>query len=190
MGAYDQQIKEELESFRPSATSDLSKIQREIYRLYTALNVSLQDNISKTDVLSYMDDIEKSMDGNFVLSTLNKIRGAIQKRHSNEKILFSSTCMASGILEIAMEASRLSYQEIANKAFQTYLQKNEFYGDIWHKRGAQGICLDMGRKVVRLSNFPLSSHNKTEDILDTCTDNLNFCSFLNVYIKHIQKERS
>lgn len=161
MGKYDLEIQQELLSFSTSSVGNLSELQKNIYVSHSELNASLQDNVSKKDVLSYLDEIENSLKRSEHLSILAKIRAIVQKQKSNKEIALSSTSIASGVLEIATTITGLLPREITSRAFQIYRQKNEFYGDIWYNRGAQGICLDMGRKIVRLGSFPLVAQNKT-----------------------------
>ena len=80
-------------------------------------------------------------------------------------------------------------EEILNKVWELYQEKNDFYGDIWPNRRESGLCLDMGRKIVRIQGFLDNSlgESTAETMLDTLLDLVNYCNLIKVYLTYIKE---
>lgn len=80
-------------------------------------------------------------------------------------------------------------EEILNKVWKLYQEKNDFYGDIWYNRKESGLCLDMGRKIVRIQGFVDNSlgESTAESMFDTLLDLVNYCNLMSVYLIYIKK---
>lgn len=96
--------------------------------------------------------------------------------------------MVNSIGTIQMSCN-MKKEEILNKVWQLYQEKNNFYGDIWYNRRESGLCLDMGRKIVRIQGFADNSFGGSfaESMFDTLLDLVNYCNLVNVYLNFVKR---
>ena len=116
----------------------------------------------------------------------------ISELQNNESNVNEITGLLNTIISNALSMSRtlcgIEEREMLDKVWMLYQEKNRFYGDIWYSRRETGLCLDMGRKIVRIEGFMNRSHEHTsrETIYDTMLDLVNYCILMKVYLQYIK----
>lgn len=92
--------------------------------------------------------------------------------------------IVSSILYWISSKTNYSCEDAIQAIFEIYERKNLQYGDAWFKHGEIGICRDMGRKMLRLSN----AHDNAGDLTNTYFDIINYCAFMIVYLNHKSRQ--
>lgn len=95
--------------------------------------------------------------------------------------------LAMSCKQLAMQHFSLHTSEFVKLAYDKQLQKNAYYGDKWHLRGIVGVCRDMGRKIIRISNIDSMITKNGEDTLDNIIDLVIFCVFYIVLAKEMKR---
>lgn len=178
MGKYDKEVKQEITELKkiyssPAVDGDVfspkeiydnlkSNILREVYipDMLVCL-VNIKDNLHTSAVNILIDDAIEAL-GEQMYKPYDLIP------QINQLIVYL----------IKVLDKQYTMEKIMQSVWHIYITKNAEYGDVWYKRHSVGICLDMGRKIVRIANG-----NKDAD---TAFDLLLYCVFLKVYLLHIE----
>lgn len=191
MGLYDAEIKKNLFDCEIIELANTETMLNSIINAYTEMKkkliveMPLQDLIKKLLEIKYADTKEKQKEHFEKLLydleeyqyTQNQILGLINIIMTN----------SVGTIQVSCDMKK---EEILNKVWELYQDKNDFYGDIWYNRKESGLCLDMGRKIVRIQGFVDNSLGKStaEPMFDTLLDLVNYCNLMSVYLMYIKKE--
>lgn len=190
MGLYDAEIKKGLFDCGIIELSNIETMLNSIIDAYTEMKnkliveIPLQDLLKKLLEIKYADTIEKQIEH------FEKLLYDLEKHQYTKKQILRliNIIMVNSIGTIQVSCD-MEKKEILNKVWELYQDKNDFYGDIWYNRKESGLCLDMGRKIVRIQGFVDNSlgESTAESMFDTLLDLVNYCNLMSVYLIYIKK---
>ena len=190
MGLYDNEIRKSLNNIVIVEQSSIEDMLSNIVNVYTEMKAMLifeipaQDLLKKLLDIKFADTPEKQKDL-FEKMLCNLYDHQYNKNETLKKI---NKIMVNAIGTI-QKSCNMNKDEILNKVWQLYKEKNDFYGDIWYRRKESGLCLDMGRKIVRIQGFIDNSlvDSIAESMFDNLLDLINYCNLMNVYLTCIKE---
>lgn len=190
MGLYDAEIKKSLFDVEIIALSSTKIMLNNIINAYTEmkskliLEIPLQDLLKMLHNIKYADTIEKQK------ALFEKLICDLEEhQYSRSQILRLLNIIMVNAIGTIQVLCKIEKEEILNKVWKLYKEKNSFYGDIWYNRKESGLCLDMGRKIVRIQGFvdDYLEESTDETMFDTLLDLVNYCNLMNVYLIYIMK---
>lgn len=189
MGKYDSMIAKELYDAKPSASQDIKISTNCLLTAYKKLKAKVLVEIYPQDILEKLLKIKSEQDANKKNLLLNNLITELKADTYSESELYTLlNTIISNVLTLSKMLCGIEAQEMLDKVWALYQEKNGFYGDIWYNRRETGLCLDMGRKIVRIeglmSETLTSSDNET--ICDTLLDLINYCTLMKVYLQFIK----
>lgn len=176
MGKYDDQVKKAMEKMQPIMSRDSCEAAIEVARGYQVICGSTLNSISRSQVLSDLYRLQENVENGAFQQVFKEIIDQYKMYHSDEAIS-SALKIGSIILGIAKGELGIQTTDFSFKAYSKYLVKNEYYGDVWYKRGLEGVCTDMGRKIIRIRQLPKMLADSIDDALDNLLDTYIFCAF-------------
>ncbi len=190
MGLYDVEIKKSLFDCGIIELSNIKTMLNRIIDTYKEMRskliveIPLQDLLKKLLDIKYADTIEKQTE--YFEKMLCELEEHQYTKNQILRLLDIIIVNSIGTIQVSCNMKK---EEILNKVWKLYQEKNDFYGDIWYNRKESGLCLDMGRKVVRVQGFVDNSlgESTAETMLDTLLDLANYCNLIKVYITYIKK---
>ncbi len=190
MGLYDAEIKKNLFDVEITVLSNTENMLNNIINAYTEMKSKLIVEIPLQDLLRILHNIKYAETIEKRIELFEKLLCDLEEhQYSKNQILrLLNTIMVNAIGTIQV-LCKIEKKEILNKVWRLYKEKNSFYGDIWYNRKESGLCLDMGRKIVRIQGFvdDFLGESTDESILDTLLDLINYCNLMNVYLLYIMK---
>ena len=189
MGKYDKEIGE--------AFSYIARLDTKIYSpeefpdLYNRICSStipevdvefLYRELSDLLCLDHIDEIK-----NRISALLKSLRCEVHSSEWNIGIQ-AAEYLAMSCKQIAQTKLCLETDVFIKMSYEKQCQKNAYYGDKWHLRGIIGVCRDMGRKIIRMSNIQTMIEENKEDALDNVMDLLIFCVFYIVLARESNNE--
>lgn len=188
MGKFDKEVLYEINNFMPSNYTNCQEIYRDLLDKYETMKKLLIVDISVPGLLRKLNIIKLSTDFIVQKQLLEQLIEELQPQlYERDEIIGLVSNIASDCISLISIFRKIPVSEILQNVANIYVQKNGFYGDVWYGRKETGICIDMGRKVVRLEGIfdKNLSPNKEETLYDTLSDLINYCSLMTVYIKYI-----
>lgn len=190
MGLYDVEIKKSLFDCGIIESSDTKTMLNRIIDSYKEMRskliveIPLQDLLKKLIDIKYADTIEKQTE--YFEKMLCELE---EHQYTQNQILRLLDIIIVNSIGTIQVSCNMKKEEILNKVWELYQEKNSFYGDIWYIRKESGLCLDMGRKIVRIQGFVDNSlgGSTTETMLDTLLDLVNYCNLIKVYLTYVKK---
>lgn len=190
MGLYDAEIKKSLFDCGVTESSNVKTMLNSIINAYTEMKskliveIPLQDLMKKLLDIKYADTIEKQTEH------FEKLLCDLEEhQYTQNQILRLLDIIRVNSVGAIQVSCNMEKEEILNKVWKLYQEKNDFYGDIWYNRKESGLCLDMGRKIVRIQGFVDNSleESTSESMFDTLLDLINYCNLMNVYLTYINE---
>lgn len=190
MGLYDAEIRKNLFDCEIIELSNIETMLYSIINAYTEMKnkliveIPLQDLLKKLLEIKYADTKERQIEHfEELLCDLEE-----HQYTKNQILSLLNVIMVNSIGTIQVSCN-IEKEEILNKVWKLYQEKNDFYGDIWYNRKESGLCLDMGRKIVRIQGFVDNSlgESTAESMFDTLLDLVNYCNLMSVYLIYIKK---
>lgn len=188
MGQYDKEIAEVFNYIESLNTNfytpdEFSFLYKQLCNLTTmSVDVELicQELANLLDLASIVE----------IKDRIRKLVGQLKSDHNLPRLddgIHFAEYLAMSCKQLAIQHFSLHASEFINLAYVRQLQKNAYYGDKWHLRGIVGVCRDMGRKIVRLSNLDSMIAKNEEDALDNIIDLVIFCVFYIVLAKEMKR---
>lgn len=188
MGQYDKEIAETFNYIEILNTNIYEP--EEFSFLYKQLCSSTTPSV---DIESLCQKLNTLLGSDSIVEIKNNIHELVEQLNSNLYsprldigILFAEY-LAMSCKQFAIQHFSLSASEFIKLAYDKQLQKNAYYGDMWHVRGIIGVCRDMGRKIIRISHIHSMIAKNEEDALDNIIDLVIFCVFYIVLAKEKNK---
>ena len=190
MGLYDAEIKKSLFDCGIIESSNTKTMLIRIIDVYEEMRskliveIPLQDLLKKLLDIKYADTIEKQTE--YFEEMLCELK---EHQYTQSQILRLLDIIIVNSIGTIQVSCNMKKEEILNKVWELYQEKNDFYGDIWPNRRESGLCLDMGRKIVRIQGFLDNSlgESTAETMLDTLLDLVNYCNLIKVYLTYIKE---
>ena len=176
MGLYDAEIKKSLFDCGIIESSNTKTMLIRIIDVYEEMRSKLIVEIPLQDLLKKLLDIKYA-------DTIK------EHQYTQSQILRLLDIIIVNSIGTIQVSCNMKKEEILNKVWELYQEKNDFYGDIWPNRRESGLCLDMGRKIVRIQGFLDNSlgESTAETMLDTLLDLVNYCNLIKVYLTYIKE---
>lgn len=175
MGKYDYEIKETLFEIDLSKASDKDESVKNLIDTYEKLKSTIFVEIYAHDILEKLQLIKAEKNRRVQQELFENLVTELQhKEYKKSDVYGFLNMIIIDALSLGNTICHLDSLEIINKVWRLYQEKNTFYGDIWYSRKETGLCLDMGRKVVRIQGLMggLLIHIEKETILDTILDSV------------------
>ena len=190
MVLYDAEIKKSLFDCGIIESSNTKTMLIRIIDVYEEMRskliveIPLQDLLKKLLDIKYADTIEKQTE--YFEEMLCELK---EHQYTQSQILRLLDIIIVNSIGTIQVSCNMKKEEILNKVWELYQEKNDFYGDIWPNRRESGLCLDMGRKIVRIQGFLDNSlgESTAETMLDTLLDLVNYCNLIKVYLTYIKE---
>ncbi len=190
MGLYDTEIKKKLFDVEIIGLSNTKIMLNNIINAYTEMKSKLIVEIPLQDLLRMLHDIKYADTMEKQIELFEKLLCDLEEHQYNKnRILKLLNIIMANAIRIIQVSCNIEKKEILNKVWKLYKEKNNFYGDIWYNRKESGLCLDMGRKIVRIQGFVdnFLGESTTESMFDTLLDLVNYCNLMYVYLTCIKK---
>lgn len=190
MGLYDNEIKKNLFNVEIDEPSSIENMLSNIVNVYTEMKAMLIFEIPAQDLLKKLLDIKYADTPEQQKDLFEKmLRNLYDHQYNKTETLKKVNKLMVNAIGTIQKSCNMNKDEILNKVWLLYKEKNDFYGDIWYKRKESGLCLDMGRKIVRIQGFIDNSlvDSTAETMFDTLLDLINYCNLMNVYLTCIKK---
>lgn len=192
MGRYDKEIIGTMHKFLPASEpqKSIEALARDLFNSYSLMKSMLLKEVFVPDLLRKLDSIISSNNFNDMRSLLEQLIFELQGQlYDNNDIISLASNIAGDCISLLQILYNKTLEEIITATVKIYQNKNSFYGDVWYNRLETGICLDMGRKIIRLdhllkkSNF--ENQVREESFYDTILDLINYCCLMIVFVKYI-----
>lgn len=183
MGKFDEELTVAFEyvaelNVKYTSIDQLPALYQELFNLTNAY-IDRSAFLHDLSSLLNIDDIET------IKGRIRQILRAIDCNESVKKTEHRAQLIeqfSMSIINIVKNELSMEPKAFIEIAQDKQVKKNIYYGDIWYKRGIEGVCRDMGRKVVRLSRFDKMIVENQPDAIDTLADLLVYCVFYLVLI--------
>ena len=177
MGKYDKEVFRELSELhrycQPYCFVDSPK------EMYDRIKQKVLVEVYVPDILTFLECLRKELANRSIADTMieTKISSLRIQKYKSDDLLPLIDRLINYLIDKA--SPKYPIEDITQSIKEIYINKNSVYGDIWYKRGATGICLDMGRKITRITNG--------NESIDTIYDLILLCVFLKVFLLYIER---
>ncbi|MBR0280497.1 MAG: hypothetical protein IJQ81_02765 [Oscillibacter sp.] len=192
MGKYDHEVLEKLLQAKATDICTLDVLILNITRAYRDMRAKVVVSLNTEDVLERLLAIRKEPQTEKQKLLLDRYIDDLRNcRYNEDEIISFLDIIVSSSLTVARILFDIEPPDIIDKAWKLYQEKNSFYGDIWYNRKETGLCIDMGRKIVRLEGLAngVLAPSAVETTIDTILDMINYCILMKVYLESIKEEK-
>ena len=188
MGRYDKEVLSVIELLKQSEKNEFQEICSDIFNSYERMKElliiehTIPEIINRLYLIQQSDTFEKQKE--LILRLINDLQPRL---YDQNQLVELASNISNNCISLLSTLYKISVTDIIEITKNIYIKKNSFYGDIWYNRKEEGICRDMGRKIVRLSSVLNDNPSKDENetLYDTLCDLINYCCLMITYAVYI-----